>query len=526
MTEKIKILVCGSVDGDFTTLFKRVENVNKKNGPFEFLLCVGNFFGQSADSWQPYKAGMLKVPLPTYILGPTSDDQLSNYDNLDGCELCPNVSYIGRRGLFSAMSGLKLAYVGGTEAETDEKPRGYNFTKADVTSVRDVCLRGKPSFRGIDILATSSWPKDVTRLGQDKTVKISKESHLLSWLAVQLKPRYHFCPADEQYYERRPYRNHSSSGDITHTTRFIALARVGNRQKEKWLYALSIDPIEKMRAMELYQQTTDQTECPYSGSMLLPSITQNKEEKSNQYFFDMDAPEDHGSRKRKSRGSDGGPERKQPPVFDQGTCWFCLASPEVEKHLVISIGTEAYLALAKGGLVADHLLILPIGHHQSLASLPESVAKEIKKFKSAIKKYFNKRQKAPVFFERNYKTSHLQVQVVPVNLRVVNMLKDIFQDYAEGEGIQLDELPEHAKLDQIAPPGTPYFYAELPSGEKLFHRIKKNFPLQFGRDVLASESVLNMVDRADWRDCKVSKEEETELTKTFRASFQPFDFTV
>ena len=36
-------------------------------------------------------------------------------------------------------------------------------------------------------------------------------------------------------------------------------------------------------------------------------------------------------------------------------------------------------------------------------------------------------------------------------------------------------------LFQIVPSGAPYFYAEMPSGNKLLHRIKKNFPLQFGR---------------------------------------------
>lgn len=40
-----------------------------------------------------------------------------------------------------------------------------------------------------------------------------------------------------------------------------------------------------------------------------------------------------------------------------------------------------------------------------------------------------------------------------------------------------------ACLFQIVQPGTPYFYVELDTGEKLFHRIKKNFPLQFGRYV-------------------------------------------
>lgn len=56
-----------------------------------------------------------------------------------------------------------------------------------------------------------------------------------------------------------------------------------------------------------------------------------------------------------------------------------------------------------------------------------------------------------------------------------------FQDMAESNAIELDEIPKLSDISQIAPPGSPYFYAELPTGEKLYHRVKKNFPLQFGR---------------------------------------------
>lgn len=41
---------------------------------------------------------------------------------------------------------------------------------------------------------------------------------------------------------------------------------------------------------------------------------------------------------------------------------------------------QVYLALAKGGLVDDHLLILPIIHHQAAAHLPDSVTSEIHKY--------------------------------------------------------------------------------------------------------------------------------------------------
>ncbi|RXG54846.1 CWF19-like protein 1 [Armadillidium vulgare] len=78
----------------------------------------------------------------------------------------------------------------------------------------------------------------------------------------------------------------------------------------------------------------------------------------------------------------------------------------------------------------------------------------------------------------------------------------------------------------MAPPGVPFFYTELPTGEKLFHRIKKNFPIQFGRELLACPPLLNMPDRVDWRECKISQEEETALRDNIRKKFEPFDFTL
>jgi len=41
---------------------------------------------------------------------------------------------------------------------------------------------------------------------------------------------------------------------------------------------------------------------------------------------------------------------------------------------------QCYLALAKGGLIDEHILILPIGHHQSTVSAPTDVIDEIEKY--------------------------------------------------------------------------------------------------------------------------------------------------
>ena len=65
----------------------------------------------------------------------------------------------------------------------------------------------------------------------------------------------------------------------------------------------------------------------------------------------------------------------------------------------------------KGGLTDDHVLLLPIACISNQVSLPEETVEELNKFKSALRKMYKKQGKVPVFFERNYKQKHLQIQV-------------------------------------------------------------------------------------------------------------------
>lgn len=74
--------------------------------------------------------------------------------------------------------------------------------------------------------------------------------------------------------------------------------------------------------------------------------------------------------------------------LDTEKCWFCLSSPSVEKHLVITIGDSFYLALAKGPINQYHVLILSVTHIQSVALLSEDDWNELEKFKTALKKFF------------------------------------------------------------------------------------------------------------------------------------------
>lgn len=53
-------LVCGDVEGNFSKFYSRIDNVNKKSGPFDYLFCVGNFFGNSDEELLPFKSKQAK----------------------------------------------------------------------------------------------------------------------------------------------------------------------------------------------------------------------------------------------------------------------------------------------------------------------------------------------------------------------------------------------------------------------------------------------------------------------------------
>lgn len=87
----LKILVAGDVDGHFKQLFDRVTSVNNKAGPFSMLFCVGSFFPATFDE----SLVIPSPPVPTYVLGPVTKQQLTYFPDLNGCEIAPNITFLG-----------------------------------------------------------------------------------------------------------------------------------------------------------------------------------------------------------------------------------------------------------------------------------------------------------------------------------------------------------------------------------------------------------------------------------------------
>ncbi|XP_065902892.1 CWF19-like protein 1 [Dysidea avara] len=540
----MKILVAGDVEGRFEQLFTRVANIQKKSGQFDMLLCVGTFFSSEDEcksQWRQMVEGTITVPLPTYIMGPTSKDHMSYYGDLDsdGGELIDDITFLGQAGVFTTSSDLRIAYLSGRHDEnsyssttTGDKSLSENFNQSDVE--RLFSHAEKKDYVGVDILLSSDWPSDVA-IGTNPPdgVDISKVGcQPLSRLATALKPRYHFVSLHKVFYERPPYRNHRVLQEpARHCTRFISLANVGNPdKKQRFLYAFNITPMASMEASELTAQPQASTDCPYVRTVA--NYRQHSQassgDPSQNFFYDERAIASSKRKHQNQRGND--PKRRAPdwgkPPVAKGPCWFCLGSPEVDKHLVVSVGEQSYLALPKGGLTPEHVLIIPISHYASFTEASRGAMIEMEKYKSSLRKYYHSKGQTCVIFERNYRSQHMQLQVVPVPKMSCDTLREVFVAHGQSQGIEFTELPPGTSIVDAVQAGRSYFNLEFEDPPNLYCNIRGKFPLQFGREVLASGPVLDMTDRVDWKACSVSKEQETKLATNMRENFEPFDFTV
>lgn len=118
-------------------------------------------------------------------------------------------------------------------------------------------------------------------------------------------------------------------------------------------------------------------------------------------------------------------------------CWFCLSSPNVESHLITSVGENCYCALAKGPLVQDHVLILPIEHLPNTLTSPPECEIELVRFQKSLKDYFKSHGKEVVFFEWVYiRATHANLQAIPVPLSRASAVQDIFNLAAEKLGFK------------------------------------------------------------------------------------------
>ncbi|KAL0037433.1 hypothetical protein WJX79_008053 [Trebouxia sp. C0005] len=242
----MKVLVTGDPGGNLPALFKRVAAVNKSNGPFDLLFCVGSFFSHadskedaapvSADA-QAYTSGSKQAPIPTYFIG--SFGAGSKEAMLSLSTASSNIQYLGTSGL-KTLQGLNVAFFDGIydAAAYKQDPQDVgsatgcrHYTQADVNRLK---VQLESASGDVDLLLTCEWPQDILLATPAGSLpeRINKSgSSAVAELAALARPRYHFAGTKNIFYARPPYLN-TDLGAGAHVTRFIGLASVGNVAKQ------------------------------------------------------------------------------------------------------------------------------------------------------------------------------------------------------------------------------------------------------------------------------------------------------
>ncbi|KAI9278855.1 CwfJ C-terminus 1-domain-containing protein-like protein [Phascolomyces articulosus] len=441
---------------------------------------------------------------------------------------------------------------------------------------------------GVDILVTHLWPKGIEHGSKVCQNPPNQGSEAMAQLAAALKPRYYFAAAEDIFCEREPYKNVTGFGPpderpAEHATRFIGLGDALNSTKQRWFYAFNMEPLSKSPAT-LSDTPSNTTECPFTQEAATAASKKrpHPEDESGGNFFwgGQQDPKPTGNKNGPPAGyvckvcnepghylqncpqKTAGPRKpkdgyvckicNEPGHFIQDcpakaqnqaqreaekleSCWFCLANPKLEKHLIVSIGTEMYATLAKGPLVSSqdknvvpgggHIILVPVTHYSTLNKVPEETKpqldNEIENYKKALRSLYAEYDQDMLVFELSRQSfmGHAHLQIIPIPKDKSNLIEEIAQQAARQEGFQLKEqLPTN--------PNSNYFKLDLPDGKTLVHIMqpRERFNLQFGRVVAAK--ILGHPEREDWKTCKQTMEEEKEDTKAFKDVFKKYDPSV
>jgi diadenosine tetraphosphate (Ap4A) HIT family hydrolase len=235
-------------------------------------------------------------------------------------------------------------------------------------------------------------------------------------------------------------------------------------------------------------------------------------------------------------------ERKHFPKDSRKDCWFCLASPCCEKHLITGVYDSCYITLPKGPIHPGHVLIVPVQHTSQGALKDPIVAQEMETIKAKLRQHASIVYNSDLFvFERAIQTRggyHTHVQCVPIPRALGLNLQKTLLTQGRKFGMDIREINTDLGVQGLWSSASDesdggYFYAEIPmlgrDCKRFIYKVKHSMPtvngrdrsgvnMQFGREILAL--VLEDPKVAHWKSCEVDQDQEAAMALTFRESFE------
>lgn len=546
------MLLVGAV-ADLSAFSAKLAAIEKKHGPFSLCISTGDVATDVSQA---------QLAVPTLLNAFPAGD------------LAPNLLRLGHSGLYTTQSGLVIGYL-----STTNDGDVASLAKAASGAPLDVLLLPSPP-TGYNLLS----PAFSTFASSGETPVPISSSALDAFLAKQ-PIRYILAPSP-RFFEREPY-----AGPDGIVTRIILLAPAG-KGKERWQFAASLIPAVKMESSKLREKPANATPAPFGTSAAKrgPPL-----EDQQSFFFATEQKRprrEHGDR-RGERGEKGErgpppdsytchkcnqpghwiqdcplrtereprdrePRERHPPRAPQ-ECWFCLSSPTLSSHLLISIGASAYLAAPKGGLSEGHVLIVPVAHAGSTGELLASSAKsgdaadearatldEMEKYWTAVSKMESSNGNLIVGFEVSppppadgRRQAHMALQLVPVPGSRLDdsKFRDIATKLANRAGMEVysgpvtesgisrgvPHDPSQAYIRFLLPEGSVTLIPSPPTQQPAHLPARPaSFPFTLPRQVLVDFLGMD-AGLVDWKKCALGEEKESEAVERYKERFGGFD---
>ena len=177
------------------------------------------------------------------------------------------------------------------------------------------------------------------------------------------------------------------------------------------------------------------------------------------------------------------------------SCKWCFGNKEMQKHLIVSLGSKAYVSLpSHESLTTGHCIIAPISHITCATQADEDVWNEIETFKKSLVKMFLSQEKDCIFFEtvtrlRHY--PHMVINCVPLPKEVGDMAPIYFKKAimeCETEWSQNKKLVDlkDKGVRRAIPKGLPYFFVDFGMCPGYAHVIEDEdyFPQNFAQEII------------------------------------------
>ncbi|KAM6988381.1 CWF19-like protein 2 isoform 2-T2 [Tautogolabrus adspersus] len=215
-------------------------------------------------------------------------------------------------------------------------------------------------------------------------------------------------------------------------------------------------------------------------------------------------------------------------------CHYCFSNQELQKHLIVAIGSKVYLSLPAGvSMTEGHCLICPLHHHCSATLLDEDVWSEMQLFRRTLVRMFESQELDCVFMETHMnprRRQHMVLECIPLPRELGDMAPIYFKKAimeCDEEWAMNKKVVNLSSKDirQAVPRGLPYFAVDFGLQGGFAHVIEneQKFPHYFGKEVVGG-----MMDLEPRRWRKLIRENFDDQRKKvlqFAQWWKPYDCT-